>query len=211
MLVGINKSTQNKLEGATQGAFKSLFSLIPPFSIALGAWEGYQDARLTELINELTDRVSRIENDNIDFEYIESEECYDLIQKGLKIRLQHRSKLKAKFICNMIVESVSKNRDPRFSTSLKESFLALLDEMSDLEQEFLRDFNKGEYEQKSRNDVYKEKDASAAIALDGLYRLEILRDADTWQKWIEVSALGREFIEYIKILSHQPSTGAIRY
>lgn len=34
MLVGMSKSTQNKLVGIAQGAFKTLFSLVLPFGIA---------------------------------------------------------------------------------------------------------------------------------------------------------------------------------
>jgi len=201
MLVGLNKSTQNSLVGLTEGAFKSLFSLIPPFSIVLGAWDGYQSARFKEFVEQLSEKIALLEQDKIDFPYIESEEFYDLIQKCFKIRLQHRSKLKAKFILNLITESLHKERDLRFDTSIKESFLSLLDEMSDLELIFLSDFAKGEYEGKSRSDVYQSKNGSQAIALDALYAKEILKDADTWEKAIEISMLGREFIDYVTLLS----------
>lgn len=203
MLEGISEDIQNKLEGLAEGALKSLFSLIPPFAIVLGAWDGYKSARLVEFVEELSNKISRIDEDKIDAAYIESEEFYDLFQKCLRVRLQHRSKLKAKFILGLITESVSKDRNQRFNTSIKESFLTLLDEMSDVEQVFLSDFAKGEYKKKSRRDVYQGKDPYTAIALDALYTKGILKDADTWEKCIEISALGREFIEYITILGNQ--------
>lgn len=202
MLEGLSKSTQNKLKGTAEGAFKSLFSLIPPFSLALGAWDGYQNARAIELMEELLEKIARIDDKKIDAAYIESEEFYDLIQKSFKIRMQHRSKLKAKFVINLITESVCKDRDSRFNTSIKETFLVLLDGMSDIELIFLSDFAKGEYFEKSRRDVYQ-GDNDKSIALDVLYTKGILKDADTWVKHIDVTKLGQEFIEYIKILSKQ--------
>lgn len=204
MLVGLNKNVQNRLVGSAEGVFKSLFSLIPLFSVILGAWDGYQNARSAEFVQELSERIALIEQGKIDDTYIQSEEFYDLIQKSFQIRLQHRSKLKAKFIVNLIIESMHKERDPRFDTDMKETFLSLLDGMSDLEQIFLSEFAKGKYKDKSRNDVYQNSDDSRAIALDALYTKGILKDADTWEKAIEVSMLGREFIEYITILSRYP-------
>lgn len=56
--------------------------------------------------------------------------------------------------------------------------MSLLDEILDLELIFLSDFAKGEYEGKSRSDVYQSKNGSQAIALDALYAKEILKDAD---------------------------------
>lgn len=204
MLVGIGQKNQNKLEGIAEGAFKGLVSLLPPvFGIALGAWDGYSNARWVEFIEELTYKVSRIEEKKIDFEYIKSEEFYDLFQKSCKVRLQHRSKLKAKFILDMITESISKDCDLRFNTNLKERFLVLIDDMSDVELLVFSDFAKHEYAQKSRADVYNEKDKPTTIALDELYAKEMLKDADTWDKHIELSALGKEFFEYISILSNQ--------
>lgn len=81
--------------------------------------------------------------------------------------------------------------------------MSLLDDMSDLEQIFLSDFAKGEYEGKSRNNVYQSKNGSNAVALDALYAKEILKDADTWEKAIEISMLGREFVDYVTLLSKQ--------
>jgi hypothetical protein len=57
MLVELNKSTQNSFEGLAEGAFKSLFSLIPPFSIVLGAWDGYQSARFKEFVEKLSEKL----------------------------------------------------------------------------------------------------------------------------------------------------------
>ena len=204
MLIGLSKNTQNRLEGLAEGAFKTLFSSIPFVNIVLGAWEGYQDARFAEFMEGLSERLALIEQNIFDVKYIESEEFYDLIQKCFQIRLQHRSKWKAKFLVNLIIESVHKERDLNFDTGIKETFLSLLDGMSDLEQIFLSDFAKGMYKNMSRSDVYQNQDGFKAIALDALYTNGVLKDADTWDKEIEVSMLGREFIKYITILSRLP-------
>lgn len=136
-------------------------------------------------------------------EYLKSEEFYDLFQKGFRIFLQHRSKMKAKFILNLISESTSKDRDIRFNTDLKEIFLTLIDQMSDDEQIFLSNFSKGKFQGKSRMDILQEKNVSQNIAMNGLFAKRILEDDDTWQNHFGISALGQEFMEYIKILANQ--------
>jgi len=69
--------------------------------------------------------VDKIKFLNLDksFTFNESEEFYDLIQKCFKIRMQNRSKLKAKFILNLITDSLYKEQDYRFNTDMKETFL----------------------------------------------------------------------------------------
>ena len=56
MLVGLNKNVQNRLVGSAEGAFKSLFSLILPFNVILGAWDGYQNERSPEFVQDLSER-----------------------------------------------------------------------------------------------------------------------------------------------------------
>jgi len=106
----------------------------------------------------------------------------------------------------MLVESVQKDRDARFSCDLKETFLFILNQLTEDEMNFLYDFSRGEYLQKSKNDIYGIGD-SYAIAIDGLLSKGILREkasaSGSWNKYISESMLGREFIEYLKKLASQ--------
>lgn len=199
-LIGISEKKKGLLKDLIVGGVKSSLSLFPPFSVAIGAWEGYQDGRKEHFINELSKRISKIEDEKIDRNFVKSEEFYDLFYKCCRLRLQHRSLKKAEFIVNLIGESISVGRDDRFNVSLKESFLDLIDLMSDIELTFLGKFERGDFPEKTRNDFYKETDKSQAIALDGLYKHGIIKDKDTWDKPIEASVLGREFLEYVKVL-----------
>ncbi len=202
-LAEVSDSVERSLKSVAIGCFKTVLLLKYPFlAIPLAAWEGYQSNRTSEFIKELDEKIAEIEFRKIDEEYIKSEEFFDLIQRGLKIRMQHRSKEKAKFIVNLLSESMSIDRDRRFSTDIKEAFLLMIDGMSNEELVFLRDFAQDKYKGKSRDNIYQEGDGQS-IAMDALYAKGILRDEDTWEKHLTVSMLGREFIEYVKILGRQ--------
>lgn len=101
----------------------------------------------------------------------------------------------------MLVESVQKNRNSRFHTSQKESFLNILDQLTEEEMDFLFHFSEGEYHQKSKSDIYKIGHIRLGIALDGLLSKGILREDDTWAKLLVESMLGQEFIAYLKVLA----------
>lgn len=202
MLIGINDNTHNILNDMAEGAIKNILSSTPIFGMILSVYETNQNRRQKEFITELDQRVSKLEKDQVDYLYLKSEECYDLFNKAHRIRLQHRSKLKAKIICNMLVESVSKNRDPRFDTNIKEIFLSLLADMIDAEIEFLSNFITEEHKPQSRIDLYKENN-NKAVAVDILYMRGILKDSDTWDQQIEISKLGQEFVEYLRVLARQ--------
>lgn len=201
MLVGLSKESKKILADVSLGALQSIFCLIPGCSAFLGAWEGYQKNRLEEFVNELSKIVEGIEENKLDVRYIESEEFFDLIQKCFRIRMQHRSKLKAKYINNMLKESISIDRDIHFDTSIKEVFLTMLEQMSDAEQLFLSSFANGDYKNKSREDIYQQNVTQNSIALDLLYAKGILKDEDTWVKYIKGSILCDEFIAYIQALA----------
>lgn len=190
------------LKQAAIGGFKGLIASIPYIgSPAMEAWDGYWNSRLQDTVDQLSAAIIRIDEEKIDKEYIESEECADLFYIAFRIRMQSRSEKKAKFILGMLLESVQKNRDIRFQTSQKESFLFILDQLTEEEMDFLFHFSQGVYNQKSKNDIYQIGDNRQGIAVDSLLSKGILREDNTWSKHLAESMLGREFIAYVKILA----------
>jgi hypothetical protein len=113
-----------------------------------------------------------------------------------------RSKKKAKFIIGLLTETLRKDRSTDFSISLKETFLFLLDQLTDEEMNLLYRFSQEEYLNKSKDQIYKMGDKCKSIALDGLIAKGILREDNTWEKKIIESMLGQEFICYIKLLAY---------
>lgn len=197
-----NQNT-NTLKNAVIGATKGLFSSIPIIgSIIIGAYDGCLSSRHADFIEQLSNRINSLQNEKIDMEYLKSEDFQDLLMKGYNLRMEHRSKLKAKFIYGTLIESLCKDRDHRFSTSLKESFLAILDQLTDEELEFLSEFVEGQYREKSENDIYQ-MGLRNGIAIDGLLAKRILKPQDSWNQHIQLTIFGREFIAYIKLLAQQ--------
>jgi hypothetical protein len=188
-------------KAVVKGGLKGLLSSIPVIGdVVLGGWDGYLGARSDAFVVQLSQAIQRLDESKIDKEFIQGEEFFDLFQKAWRSYLQTRSKEKARLILGIIVETLQMDRAARFSVSIKESFLFLLDQMTDGEVEFLRQFAQGKYLQKSRDDVYQMGDAEA-VALDGLFAKEVLRPDSTWKQSIAESMLGREFIQYIKLLA----------
>jgi len=104
----------------------------------------------------------------------------------------------------MITESIQENRNLRFDTSIKMSFISLLDQLSEEELIFLSKFSKGEYQQKSKNDIYQGGDNKMAIALDCLLAKGLLREGESTRNYcLCVTMLGREFIAYVEMLAEQ--------
>jgi hypothetical protein len=199
----IEESNQiNHFKQCLIGGVKGLLSTIPfSGSAAIGAWEGYWNSRLEDTITSLSENIEKLGKEKIDQDYIESEEFMDIFLKGLRIRQNSRSKEKARFIVDLFTESLSKARNLHFTVTLKETFLSILDQLSDNEMIFLVQFSNGKYHQKSKNDIYKIGNDLQGIALDGLLAKGILREDDTWVKHIKESILGREFIAYLKLLA----------
>lgn len=192
---------KNHVKQACNGLFKGLIASIPFIGSPItGAWDGYWGSRLEETVELLTAAVDKLGEEKIDTQYVTSEEYLDLFTLALRTRMQSRSKQKAKFILGMLIESMQKNRDERFQISEKESFLFLLDRLTEREMDFLYRFSKGEYSGKSKNDIYQSGD-DLALAVDGLLTNGILREEDTWQKHLAESMRGREFVAYLKILA----------
>lgn len=183
------------------GSFKGMVSnilFIGP--ILAGAWEGYCNYKLEDTIQELSKRLEKLGEEKIDKDFLVSEEFVDLFQKAVRIRLQHRSELKAKFIYGLLGESLELNHDPRFTTNIKELFLTILEQLSDEEILFLYEFSKGTYNGKSTDDVYKMTN-NEGIAMDSLLAKRIIREESTWEKHLIESSFGHEFMEYLKLLA----------
>lgn len=173
---------------------------MPLVNIMIGAYDGRLTQRQAEFDKEISERISKIEESKVDRLFIESEEYFDLCLRAKNSWMKTRCKKKAMFIAGMLVESLLIDRDARFSTALKEIFLSKLDLLTDDEMSFLRDFLEGAYENKSKDDIYKIGDVKIAVALEGLLGNSILREADTWEKHIKESMLGKEFVAYTKLL-----------
>lgn len=185
------------------GGLKGLISGISVIgSIIAGAYDSYQNSRQEDIVQQLSQRIEKLGQDKIDIEYIKSEEFIDLIQKAIKVWLQSRSKQKAKFILGLLTESLRKDRDQHFSTALKESFLSVLDQLTDDEMLFLYDFSKGKFQGKSKDTIYQSGDVEG-VAMDTLLAKGILREDSTWNKHIVESMFGREFIAYLKLLAKE--------
>lgn len=189
------------VEAAVIGASKAILSSIPILGVCFGALDGYCGSRLEDTVEKLTRAIAAIDESKIDKEYIASEEFLDLIYKSLRIRAFSRSQEKVKFIIGLIVDSLQKDRDLRFSTSLKEFFLSILDQLTESELIFLFDFSNGKYSQKSKSDIYKMEDPTLGIVLDRLLCLGLLTEEDTWQKHVIGSKFGNEFLDYVRILA----------
>ncbi len=177
-------------------------STIPVIGTLLtSTWTAYNNSRFQDMVDNLSKQLLQLGEEKLDKEYISSEEFIDLFNLALKTRIQHRSTQKAKFIYGLIIESVSKARSFAFSTSLKESFLHCLDQLSDEELHFLYEFSQDKLHQKSRDAIYQISD-QYGIAVDGLISNGILRVDGTWQQAIALTMLGREFIAYMKTLAY---------
>lgn len=202
MAINTKTDQMKHLKKAATGGFKGMISSIPLIgSILTGAWDGYWASRAQDIIAQLSEAIICIGEEKIDRDFVCSEEFIDLFQKALRAVMQSRSKKKAKFIIGLLTESLKKDRAAEFSTSLKESFLFLLDQLTEEEMDFLYDFSNGEYSKKSKNDIYEIGDVIKSIALDGLIGKAILREDGTWDQNITESALGKAFIRYIKLLA----------
>lgn len=201
--------TEQQVKGSKQaaiGAIKGLISSIPFVGgPIIGAWDGYASSRLDDTIKQLSIRIEKLGEEKIDMAFVKSEEFVDLFHRGLRIRLQHCSKQKAKFIYGMLIESIGQDRDLRFSTALKESFLSILDQLSDEEMIFLHDYSLGKYTGKSQDDIYQIGDKES-IAMDGLLANRILRIDSTWDQNIAESMIGREFMAYLKLLAQEDAS-----
>ena len=192
------------VKGVATGCLKGLLSSTPYVGTSIvGVWDECWNSRIQDAITKLSEALDKIEEQKIDQEFIRSEEFIDLFYKAIRIRVQSRSKQKAKFIQGLLIESMQKNRDARFSISLKESFLSILDQLTEEEIQFLYDFSADKYFRKSKDDIYGMGD-HYAIALDGLFSRGILREKSSWDQYVRESMLGREFIEYTKILASNP-------
>ncbi len=189
---------------AGRGAFKGFLSSVPFVgSSIIGAWDSYWNSRFQETVEQLSKAVEKIGEEKIDKQYVESEEFIDLFHAAILSRLQSRSQKKAKFILGMLVESMQKDRDARFQTSDKESFLFILGRLTEREMDFLSRFSQGEYRGKSKNDIYQISE-ELGFAIDGLLINGIIREDGTWEKHLIESMLGRKFIAYLKTLAISP-------
>ncbi len=203
MTIDTEPNQTKHLKKAATGGIKGLISSIPFIgSTITGAWDGYWASRAQDTIDQLSQAIIRIGEEKIDKEFISTEEFLDLFQKSLHSIMHSRSKKKAKFIIGLLTETLRKDRTTDFSIALKETFLFLLDQLTDEEMGFLYSFSQGEYLKKSKDEIYKIGDRCKGIALDGLIAKGILREDNTWEKKIVESMLGQEFICYIKLLAN---------
>lgn len=206
--LGYHLLNSNKIDHIIeQTAIETSVALVALSSIPLigtlltSAWTAYNNSRLQDVIDNISKQLLQLGEEKLDKEYITSEEFIDLFNLALKIRIQHRSTQKAKFIYGLIVETSSKARSFAFSASLKESFLHCLNQLSDEELHFLYEFSQDKFHQKSRDAIYQISDQHG-IAVDGLISNGILRIDGAWQQAIALTMLGREFIAYMKKLAY---------
>lgn len=151
---------------------------------------------------QLSHMVNEIKEEKIDKEQIIGEAFIDFLNRALEVLLHSSSEKKVKIILNMIIESVKKDRDLRFSYELKENFLFILEKLTDYEIDFLCEFAQYKYIHLSTKDIYELSDQHG-IAMDGLILKGILQKQNRLTKPIELSMRGIEFIRYFAILVHK--------
>lgn len=200
-----NKSSRFKnIRNTSMGALKGLFSTIHPVigPLLIGAWDGYQSSRLEEMIQQMSNAIAKLGEEKIDLPYILGEEFYDLFHKAARVRLLSRSIKKVKLIDGLLIESFEKDRNLRFSTALKESFLLVLDQLTDEEIIFLNEFIQDKYKEKSIEEIYQMGN-SEGIVVDCLIAKGILRIDSTWGQHVVESMFGKEFVAYLKIFAKE--------
>lgn len=196
------KHVDKALVGALQGFGVSLIPIIGPHIAAL--WNGYCNSRMEDTVNRLSQAIKEMDESKVDKDFLASEEGLDLFRKALHIRMLSRSQQKAKFILGLLRESLHKDRDKRFTTSLKEVFLSIIEQLTDEDMLFLQEFCEGKYDQKTRTNIY-EIGRDKGVALDHLLSEILLREDDTWEKHIVKSVLGEEFLAYLQVLAKEES------
>ena len=192
-------NNKSHLMEAGAGSIKSLLSTLSWIGpAAIGAWDGYRGSRLNEFINELSERLNKLDEMKVDKDYIQSEEFYDLFHKALRTIASHRSKIKARFILGLIIESVRNDKDRDFTISQKESFITILDQLSDEEMKLLYNFCAGKYPNMTKDKFYEK---AKGFEIDGLMAKGIL--APGWDQRLRETALGKKFIDYMRILAKE--------
>lgn len=182
---------------------KDLISKIPHIGLPIAeAWSKYLDLRMEKTVMQLSHMVNEIKEEKIDKEQIIGEAFIDFLNRALGVLLHSSSEKKVKIILNMIIESVKKDRDLRFSYELKENFLFILEKLTDYEIDFLCEFAQYKYIHLSTKDIYELSDQHG-IAMDGLVLKGILQQQNRLTKPIELSMRGIEFIRYFAILVHK--------
>jgi len=194
-----SKHIKEAIKGSFKGGLSSVLAFIFPVigNTIIGAWDGYWNSRKQEAIDQIASAIIKLGEDKIDKEYVLTEEFMDLFNQSLRIRIQSRSHQKAQFILGMLVETMQKDRNIKFSTSIKETFLSILDQLTEEEMIFLSCFSKGDYIEKSKSDIYQICDDTQGIAVDSLIAKGILREDDTWAKHVVKSKLGEKFLSYL--------------
>lgn len=179
------------------GIIKSLLAPIPIVGPCISVIDEYNNARLEELVEQLTLRIGIIEENKIDKTYVESEEFYDLLRRAIQIRLQSRSKIKAEFIYKMITESITIDRDQQFTTALKETFLVFIEKLSEEAIIFLYEFSNGKYEKQSIPDIYQIGETQG-ISMDELFSNNLIRNDSSWNQNLAMTKLGNKFVKYLQ-------------
>lgn len=181
------------------GGIKGLISELPYIGgVVTGMWDSYHETRLQNFINELHEKLKNVDEKKIDRDYIQSEEFCDLFRRALQSRVLHRSKMKARFILGHVVESIRNDRDKEISTSLKESFLNILDQLTDEEMKLLYDFFQGKYNNFTKEKFYEK---AKGLEIDGIMAAGILTSG--FDQRIKASALGEKFINYMRIVAKE--------
>ncbi len=193
-------TNKSRLMAAGAGSIKGLLSELPYIGPpVIGAWDGFHASRLDEFVNELSEQLKNLADKKVDQDYIHSEEFYDLFYQALRMISLHRSKIKARFILGLVLDSITNDRDREISTSLKEQFLSILNQLSDEEMALLYDFSAGKYTRTTDKEQFYEK--AKGVEIDGLIAKSILAVDATWDQCIILTAFGKKFVDYMCVLA----------
>lgn len=155
------------LKALVKGAVVGACLTHPLGNIILTLMSEISSFRIEDFINQVCDRIKNLEESKIDYDYVTSDEFYDILISGMSVRVKNRSKIKAKIVYQILIESITIERNTNFSADEKVRFLDILNKLIDREIYFLEDFIKGRFQEKTREEIYQMGD-SEALGLDGL-------------------------------------------
>lgn len=158
---------KNDAIALVKGAIVGVCLSHPLGNIILTVMSEISSFRIEDFTNQLCDRIKNLEESKIDFDYLKSDEYHDMFIRAMRVRVQNRSKIKAKIVYQILIESMKIERNTNFSTDEKVRFLDILNKLIDREIYFLEDFIKGRFQEKTREEIYQMGD-SEALSLDGL-------------------------------------------
>lgn len=135
----MDKLTQLSSKYANNPFVRMIVNVIPYVGGSLDVllsekWNSYNQQRLDSLLNYLSIDLEDVKND-INQEYLESEELYDIVIKVINESIKTRLDDKRKLFSKVIRDSLSKNK----KIYITESVLSIISELNELDFVFIKE------------------------------------------------------------------------